>query len=68
MRFRSLAATLLLIFFVSNLYAQTSTGEVKGVISDPNGSALPGAMVKLINQATKIETDVNATTTVTSPS
>jgi carboxypeptidase family protein len=60
MRLHSLAATLLLLFFVSNLYAQTPTGEVNGTISDPNGGALPGAMVKLINQATKIETEVNA--------
>ncbi|HSE34060.1 MAG TPA: TonB-dependent receptor [Pyrinomonadaceae bacterium] len=58
MNLRALAATLLLVLSASLIIAQTSTGEVNGTITDPNGSALPGAMVKLINQATKIETEV----------
>lgn len=29
--------------------------EVSGTVTDPNGAAVPGASVKLINQATKIE-------------
>ncbi|HJZ82365.1 MAG TPA: carboxypeptidase-like regulatory domain-containing protein, partial [Pyrinomonadaceae bacterium] len=37
--------------------AQTATGEVNGTVSDPNGAAVPGAMVKLINQATKVEAE-----------
>jgi len=37
--------------------AQTATGEVNGTISDPNGAAVPGAIVKLINQATKAESE-----------
>src|SRR4029453_11344240 len=55
---RPLAAAVLLLLSASLITAQTSTGEVNGTITDPNGSALPGATVKLINQATKIETDV----------
>ncbi len=58
MNLRALAAALLLLLSASIVWSQTSTGEVNGTITDPNGSALPGAMVKLINQATKIETDV----------
>ena len=37
--------------------AQTATGEVNGTISDPNGAAVPAAIVKLINQATKAESE-----------
>src|SRR5215813_14493518 len=39
------------------LQAQTATGEVNGTVTDPNGAAVPGAMVKLINQATKGEAE-----------
>jgi len=48
-----LLATLMAL--ASTLYAQTSTGEVNGTITDPAGAAVPVATVKLINQATKIE-------------
>src|SRR5262245_2997835 len=58
MNLRALAATLLLLLSASVITAQTSTGEVNGTVTDPNGSSLPGAIVKLINQATKIETEV----------
>jgi len=33
------------------LQAQTATEEVNGTVTDPNGASVPGAMVKLINQA-----------------
>jgi len=60
MRLPSIAAALLLLVCTVSIKAQTSTGEVNGTVSDPNGSGLPGAMVKLINQSTKIETEVKA--------
>src|SRR6185503_18714604 len=60
MRLSSIAAALLLLAFTVTSKAQTSTGEVNGTVSDPNGSGLPGAMVKLINQSTRIETEVKA--------
>ncbi len=58
MRFPGLAsaALLLIILSVLSVFAQTSTGEVNGTITDPNGGSVPGAAVKLINQATDIET------------
>ena len=37
--------------------AQTATGEVNGTVSDPNGAAVSGAAVKLINQGTKAESE-----------
>src|SRR5262245_26467621 len=39
--------------------AQTATGEINGTNSDPNGAAVPGSIVKLINQATKGETETS---------
>jgi len=40
-----------------SVFAQSATGEVNGTVSDPNGAAVPGAAVKLINQATKAESE-----------
>jgi len=59
MNFLKTAIIALLLTFVSAvaLQAQTATGEVNGTVTDPNGAAVPGAMVKLINQATKGETE-----------
>src|SRR5437870_2478003 len=62
MKFLKTAITALLLCLVSAvaLQAQTATGEVNGTVTDPNGAAVPGAVVKLINQATKIETEITA--------
>ena len=35
-------------------FAQANA-KVNGTVTDPNGAAVPGATVKLINQATRIE-------------
>lgn len=50
-----LAATVLIILSASAIFSQTSTGEVNGTLTDPTGNAVPGATVRLINQATKLE-------------
>ena len=59
MSFLRTAIITLLLTVVSAvaLQAQTATGEVNGTVTDPNGAAVPGAMVKLINQATRLETE-----------
>src|SRR6266542_1333972 len=49
------AVLLLVLVSASVLFAQTATGEVSGTVTDPNGAAVPGAVVRLTNQATKIE-------------
>ena len=61
MNFLKTAIIALLLTFVSAvaLQAQTATGEVNGTVTDPNGAAVPGAIVKLINQATKGETEAS---------
>src|SRR6267142_349886 len=51
------AILLLVLVSASVLFAQTATGEVSGIVTDPNGAAVPGAVVKLTNQATKIESE-----------
>src|SRR6266550_8783303 len=56
----ALATLLLMVLSAPLLFAQTATGEVNGTITDPNGGAVPGAAVKLINQATKIEIEATA--------
>ena len=38
------------------LHSQTATGEVNGTVTDSQGAVVPDATVKLVNQATKIET------------
>src|SRR5947207_15463633 len=58
MRLFKAAVSLLFCLALSCLTAsaQTSTGGVNGIISDQNGATVPGSTVKLINQATNIET------------
>ena len=51
----TLTILLLVLVSASVLFAQTATGEVSGTVTDPNGAAVPGAVVRLTNQATKIE-------------
>src|SRR5262249_8746535 len=45
-----------LMIFGSAVVGQTSIGEVNGTVVDQAGAAVPAATIKLINQATKIET------------
>src|SRR5262245_37110938 len=52
-----MAALVFTVLAAVVLQAQTATGEVNGTVSDPNGAAVPGAIVKLVNQATKAETE-----------
>jgi hypothetical protein len=49
----SLLTLMALLAFTS--FGQTSTGEVNGTVVDQAGSAVPSAVVKLINQGTRIE-------------
>ena len=49
------AKTLLLVFLLcltTSVGAQTHRGSVRGTVYDPNKAAIPGASLKLINQAT----------------
>src|SRR5499433_2525795 len=43
----------------ATLLGQTSSGEVNGAVTDQTGAAVPAATVKLINQATRIETQAS---------
>ena len=58
MRFSCVATLFLttLVIWNQGLKAQTATGEVTGAVTDALGAIVPEASVKLINQATGIET------------
>src|SRR5262249_18397026 len=57
MRFSHVAsAALLLVMTLTRLQAQTATGEVGGTVTDSLGAIVAGANVRLVNQATGIET------------
>ena len=54
------AATLLLLTVdVPSVGAQAPSGEISGVVSDSSGSAVPGARITLVNQATNVVRDVH---------
>ena len=53
---RTLALLVLISASASSALAQANA-KVGGTVTDPNGAAVPGATVKLINQATKIEVE-----------
>src|SRR5215831_4523475 len=59
MRFLKYPLLLVLLLFVwaTVAFAQTATGEMNGTVTDPNGAAVPGAAIKLINQATQTESE-----------
>src|SRR5215468_8000380 len=50
---------LTLMALSATLLGQTSSGEVNGAVTDQTGAAISAATVKLINQATKIETQAS---------
>jgi hypothetical protein len=54
---KTFAVLLLLsvLSFAATLFAQTSTGEANGTVTDQSGAIVSGATVTLTNQATKIE-------------
>src|SRR5687767_8754952 len=55
--FRSLAIALLMILAAVSVALAQANAKVTGTVTDPNGAAVPGAVVKLLNQATKIEVE-----------
>ncbi len=58
MIWRTTAAFLLCIAFAFPLFAQTSSGEISGVVSDTNGSVVAGVKVMLTNPATNAVREV----------
>ncbi len=56
---RTITLLMLLAVAASIAFAQANA-KVSGTVTDPNGAAVPGATVKLINQATKIEVETTS--------
>ncbi|MBX3244471.1 MAG: TonB-dependent receptor [Acidobacteria bacterium] len=47
-----LSPILLVFIFCVSIYGQGTTGQISGVVTDPNGAVVPGATVKVTNAAT----------------
>ena len=55
---RTVVLLVLVAAAASVAFAQANA-KVSGTVSDPNGAAVPGATVKLVNQSTKIEVETS---------
>src|SRR5215468_4176217 len=57
MRSQIVAGLLLVVIaFTSAAAAQTATGSANGSVTDQSGAVIPGASIKLTNEATGVET------------
>jgi Carboxypeptidase regulatory-like domain len=48
------AATLLAAFACIAAFAQSDLSTITGVVKDPSGSAVPGAKINVLNEATGV--------------
>lgn len=42
----------------ANVFAQNPTGQISGIVTDPNGAVVSGANIKITNQATNLEREI----------
>src|SRR6266550_211525 len=55
-----IATLLILGLFAIAALAQVTTGRIEGTVTDPQGAAVPGAKVKVLNKATGLALDTTA--------
>src|SRR5215475_7164346 len=55
--YRRIFVALLVIASTAVVVFSQANAKVSGTVTDPNGAGVPGAIVKLQNQATKIESE-----------
>jgi outer membrane receptor protein involved in Fe transport len=56
---KSLMVAVTLLLFTASALAQTSRGTVSGIVSDPTGAVVPGAIVTLTNDQTGVSRNTN---------
>lgn len=44
-----------ILILSANVFAQNTTGQISGVVTDPNGAVVASASVKILNQETNLE-------------
>jgi hypothetical protein len=59
-RFQAIRTAILLVVAALTLYGQGVTGRIEGVVQDPTQASVPGANVKVVNQATGYAAEVPA--------
>src|SRR5216110_2803739 len=53
-------ASLTLFCVILTLQAQTYTGQITGVVSDPSDAAIAGAVIKIVNKQTGVAFTANS--------
>lgn len=57
---QAISLSLIAIFISVAVFAQSNTGSITGIITDPNGAVVPAATVAIINQGTNDRRNVTA--------
>jgi hypothetical protein len=58
--FFSIAAALGMVLCFSGAHAQSGAGSIQGTVTDPSGAVIPGASVRVVNQATGVAIDTKS--------
>ena len=56
-----LALGITLTLIASAAYAQVTTGNVRGIVTDPNGAVVPNAKVTITQKSTNVSTTTQTT-------
>ncbi len=60
MRLRGILCFLFLFLFVYSSAAQSPTGTISGIVTDPTGAAVTGAEIVVVNDATRVQLETQS--------